>query len=665
MTFRRRQAFLRNPLSEMVVFARLQHDSFLTAATYSPDGQRIATVSNDSTARIWDTGTGEARISPLRHDSEVTMAHFSSDGQRIVTGSDDKSARLWDVRTGQALTEPMRQEHAVLLAKIGAGGQRVLTVSETDTAWLWDVRLLQPLAVLRWLQSGPFVGRFSPDGRQVVVLDDANAVRVWNAQSGLPQTKPMGHPHPESRLINDAQFSPDGRRLVTAAETVATTPSGYGGEAQVWDASTGEPIGRALAGLSITQRARFSPDGTKLVTSSGDGFIRVWDVESGEQQLEWQNGRVKTIRVAVEFSPNGKMIATSSSDATVQIWDAATGRPLGKPLQHAADVIWLVFDRAGQRLATASMDKTVRIWSVQTGQMLTPPLVHADPLHDRNSVTFSPDGSRLATAAGSSAQVWDAASGRAVTTPLRHGGLVRAVQFSADGRKLLSASEDGTARLWDPETGHPVSEPMRHGARVTSAEFSPDGSQVVTFSSDKAVRIWEVTQAPLPVPDWLPALAEAVAGQHINEKEVAEVLSVEVLYRLRQTLSANTASDYYGRWARWFFADSATRTISPSSDVTVPEYVKRRIEENTRESLQEATLLSSTNALAFARLAQQLIATNQTVGAEALEDAEWFSRYATNLAPTDPEIRLIRESIAQRIPPSLLLPGPYKKGQVP
>jgi len=165
-------------------------------------------------------------------------------------------------------------------------------------------------------------------------------------------------------------------------------------------------------------------------------------------------------------------------------------RPLGKPLQHADDVFWLVFDRAGQRLATASKDKTARIWSVQTGQMLTQPLVHADPLYNRNSVTFSPSGSRLATAAGSSAQVWDAASGRAVTTPLRHGGRVRAVQFSPDGRKLLSASDDGTVRLWDRETGHPVSEPMRHGARVTNAEFSPDGSQVVTFSSDKAVRIW-------------------------------------------------------------------------------------------------------------------------------------------------------------------------------
>ena len=660
ITFRRHQAFLRHAGSEMSELARLQHDSFVLSATYSPDGQRIATASAEGTARIWDPGTGEEITSPLRHDSAVGTAHFGPDGQQIVTGSRDKSARLWGARSGQALTEPMRHESNVLMAALGAGGHRVLSISETDTAWLWDVRLLQPLAVLRWLQSPAVAGRFSPNGHHVMVIDEANAVRVWNAQTGLPQTRFMGHPHPESRIINDAQFSPDSRRLVTTAESWAATPSGYGGEAHIWDASTGEAIGRPITSPSVMQRARFSPDGTKLVTASKGGFIQVWDVESGEQLLGWQiPARAAGVaEIAVEFSPNGKMIATSSPGGTVRFWNAATGRTMGKPLRHADDVYWLAFDRAGQRLATASKDKTARIWSVETGQMLTPPLVHTDSLFAANSVAFSPDGSRLATAAGSSAQVWDTASGRPVTPPLRHGGLVRAVQFSPDGRKLLSASDDGTARLWDPETGHPMSEPMRHGARVVDAEFSPDGSRALTLSSDKSVRIWEVTQAPLPAPDWLPALAEAVAGQRMNDKDVAEVVPVEALYRLRQALSANTASDYYGRWARWFFSDSATRTISPSSNVTVPEYVKRRVEENTRESLQEATLLSSTNALAFARLAQQLVAQNQTVKAETWKDAEWFSRYATKLAPNDPEIRRIRESIAQHIPPGLLPSGP-------
>jgi len=151
------------------------------------------------------------------------------------------------------------------------------------------------------------------------------------------------------------------------------------------------------------------------------------------------------------------------------------------------------------------------------------------------------------------------------------------------------------------------------------------------------------------VPDWLPDLAEAVAGQHIDVQDVSEVVPVENLYRLRQKLAANTEQTHYGPWARWFFADSASRTISHSSEITVPEYVKRRIEENTLESLQEATRLSATNALAFARLAQQLIATNRTARAGASADAEWFSRYATNLAPHDLKVRRIRQFVLEEI----------------
>jgi hypothetical protein len=209
---------------------------------------------------------------------------------------------------------------------------------------------------------------------------------------------------------------------------------------------------------------------------------------------------------------------------------------------------------------------------------------------------------------------------------------------------------------------------MQHGSHVSSAEFSPDGSQVLTCSPDRQVRIWEVTSAPLPVPPWLPELAEALAGQLIDAQEVSGAMPVEKLYELRRQLAANTNQTYYGPWARWFFADGATRTISSSSDVTVPEYVQRRITENTLQSLEAATCLSPTNALAFARRALQLASSGRQrfrPQVDALPNADWFSRYATNLAPTDPEIRLIRESVAQKIPPGLLLPAGSKKWQAP
>jgi hypothetical protein len=74
-------------------------------------------------------------------------------------------------------------------------------------------------------------------------------------------------------------------------------------------------------------------------------------------------------------------------------------------------------------------------------------------------------------------------------------------------------------------------------------------------------------------------------------------------------------------------------TGAPLIEGTIPEYVKRFTGENTLESPEEALASCSNNALTFARLAQRLIATDQTVRAEAQADADWFRRYATNLAP--------------------------------
>ena len=310
--------------------------------------------------------------------------------------------------------------------------------------------------------------------------------------------------------------------------------------------------------------------------------------------------------------------------------------------------------------------------------MLTAPLVHADSLNTHDSVVFSPDGSRLATVAGNAAQIWYAATGRAATDLLRHRALIQGAHFSPDGTKLLTASEDESARLWDTETGYAVSERLEHGSRVCSAEFSPDGSQVLTCSADRQVRIWEVTSAPLPVPSWIPQLAEALVGQRIDAQEVSGAVSVEKLYELRHQLAANTNQTYYGRWAHWFFADGATRTISPLSDLTVPEYVRRRIAENDVESLHTATVLSPTNAMAFARFAEQLFPTDEGASDRAalffnrhprvirMRDADWFSRYATNLAPPDPEIRLIRESVAENLSVhGFTLSSRYKKWGMP
>ena len=102
---------------------------------------------------------------------------------------------------------------------------------------------------------------------------------------------------------------------------------------------------------------------------------------------------------------------------------------------------------------------------------------------------FSPDGQRVVTASkDKTARLWDAATGEALSEPMKHDGEVHSAQFSADGQRVVTASGDKTARLWDVLSGKPIGEPMRHEDTIYSAKFSPDGQRVVTASEDKTAR---------------------------------------------------------------------------------------------------------------------------------------------------------------------------------
>ena len=116
---------------------------------------------------------------------------------------------------------------------------------------------------------------------------------------------------------------------------------------------------------------------------------------------------------------------------------------------------------------------------------------------------------------------------------------------------------------------------------------------------------------------------------------------------------ANAATNYDARWAKWFCSDRSTRTISPVSNISVPEFVQRRIRQNTIESLQEAVRLAPTNGLALARLARQLLAQSDKDNLRHLGEADLYSRHAVKWAPQDPEVAKIRsetEAQFKRLP---------------
>ncbi len=549
---------------------QLHQDDDVGAVAFSPDVRFVATGSHDATAQLWNAETGQKPIPRLLHKQAVNSVQFSHDGRTLLTGSSDRTARLWNVESGQPLMEPLRHAAPVFDALLASN--RLVTISEMEDTWLWDVPSGLPPAVSWQEDRGVNYARFSADGKIIVSLS-RGGVSFTDARTGQP-ARPILKPRrtgrqrpsapedaPENaQQIFDIDFSSDSRQMATALEF---------GNVLLWEpfaknANSNRPV-RLPFGESDTLKrgnnsirsVRVSPDDRFLLAASDDGNARLWEIEKHRQVFSplQHEGRVNH----AEFNCDGKLIVTASWDKTARVWNAETGKPSTPPLPHGAEVNWARFDPSGTKVVSASRDKTVCVWSAQTGEKLLPPLQHANALAETHPFDFNSDGRLLATVAGDSLQVWDLTTGRSVLGPIRQTALLQSVRFSRDGKRLVTAANDNTARLWDANTGHPLGEPLRHGGRVTYAEFSPDGQHIVTSSWDDHVRVWPVVQAPVPVPAWLPDLAEALAGQRILENDVNEVVPVEKLFQLRRQLQENSDPNSYNHWARLFFSDERRR----------------------------------------------------------------------------------------------------------
>ncbi len=194
-----------------------------------------------------------------------------------------------------------------------------------------------------------------------------------------------------------------------------------------------------------------------------------------------------------------------------------------------------------------------------------------------------------------------------LTLIFKHNGSVRSAQFSPDGKRIVTASGDFTARVWDAQTGQALMEPVKHSGGLNSAQFSPDGKRIVTASEDRTARVWDVVSAQPRCPEWLLQLCEAISGQVMNKQGVLEETKLncgEVIKQIREKLSHESGDDDRVVWGRWFLADPFTRTISPFSKLTVPEYIENRIKENTPASLAEAEELAAGNTALLERIAR-------------------------------------------------------------
>lgn len=316
---------------------------------------------------------------------------------------------------------------------------------------------------------------------------------------------------------NDARAVGLSRLLAGQSKAVAETQPVTSRQlaAAAWRASPTNEARDALVNAQIDQQhaiaahvnavtgLAFSPDGTRLASSSEDGTLRLWWTATGRPVGAPLRGHKGSVN-AVAFSPDGTRLASAGEDGTIRLWDPVRGVPVGAPMRgHTGPVMSVAFQPGGDLLASAgSDDGTVRLWNPRTGMQ------RGDPLPGNNSVVrtvrFSPDGTRLVSGGDDgSIRQWNPATGRPIAEPIRAGARsVRDVAFGAGGKLLASAHADGSLLLWNLATGEQEHRLTTESSKpLLSVAFSPDGRSLAWAGTDKIVRLWSEQSA---VPGGLP-----------------------------------------------------------------------------------------------------------------------------------------------------------------
>jgi WD40 repeat protein len=303
------------------IFENFEMKDIVRGLAFTPNGTVLAAAggnTDDFAVHLWDVVSGQSLGELDGHTGIIWNIAFSPDGQMLASVSSDHTARIWDWRN-KTLIKSLDFPNQVVSLSFSPDGQ-TLAVGGVDqpqgqiqnaTIWTYAVGSWQPL-----LKFGEYINigtlAYSPDGKWLVGGGTSRNLEVWSS-SGGSALRILNHAHQVSKAV----ISPDSSTVVTA--TCATTSNSLctEGSSWVWDLSTGKLITKLAGFPDFVENLAFSRDGTSLVAASRDGTIQFYETTNYQPLFKFPSpGGVS----ALALSPEGSFLATGSPTGQVQIW---------------------------------------------------------------------------------------------------------------------------------------------------------------------------------------------------------------------------------------------------------------------------------------------------------------------------------------------------------
>ena len=472
-----------------------------------PDGKLFCAIGN-SFLYMFDTETGaKIKLEEMRRD-RATEAHWSPDGKlfcvvrpdaiafhdgatlkfikaieieadRFIWAPDSESFYTyryatvfrWSYETGEKIwtaKNPLTWGRSISVpakgnhVAVGRGNAEMHIYDSTDESGEIEHQF-KTYKSAKWLA-------YSPDGSMLAIPMGRDTIKVnlVDPNSG----EKIKELDTGNQFVTRAKFSPDGTKLLTAGDSARVV---------LWDIATGELIRSFSEHQYPISGICWNVDGKSFISCDIAGYIRVTDLEPSDDDAILQQN-LSSLGVCVRDS-DGAIAAIDGFEVVIRNAEGEKLRSFkGGNLNYAQR---LALSPDGRVLAVSRIDGVVGLWDMDSGKLIRELYKHK---RSARGLAFTPDGTKLVTGGGDGrAIVWDVATGKLIWSLEGHEAGVHGVACSPDGNLIATSSWDKLLFLWDAKTGEQVqqarfgdSSSQRWNAkRFKSVEFSPDSRQII------------------------------------------------------------------------------------------------------------------------------------------------------------------------------------------
>ena len=481
--------------------------------SFSPDGSKLVTASNDSTTRVWNVNTGQ-QIASCKHKDAILQSKFNSDGTEVLAMS-NKHVALWNVQDNSLQTN-ITCKYGFTSASYSYDCKRILTSEDGGDVKIWDKRNGKELVCFKhrgasWYYGYVSSAQYFNNDKNVLTASSDGSVRIWKTSSpnGIID---LVH----NKTVDLASFSPDSKQVITMCMWEDTT--------RIWETNTG----RLLKKYPTTKNKAYPSNyifrnlSRLNLPTNTPAIPWIWNLLNQETPqanmqcllekynsycafnkmllavncdklslispllqtniYEYKNGNAGIDFVV--FDPQNYNIAVALGDSSSVILNGKLQTI--RKFKHKGKLEYCALSPDGKQYSTSSgTDSCTITYNLKTGKERYR-VKHSDEV---KNIQYSPSGNKIGVILSNTVQLIDSSNGN-IIGELTHDERINSLQFCSDGSYIATSSDDNSIKIWDSITCQCVYVITHNQNDANYVSFSPNSKYIVTASYDKTAKLY-------------------------------------------------------------------------------------------------------------------------------------------------------------------------------